>query len=29
VIIGEGTLKVKNEAGLGVIADLFGLTSAS
>ena len=29
VIIGEGTLKVKNEKGLGVIADLFGLTSSS
>lgn len=26
VIIGEGTLKVKNEAGLGVVADVFGLT---
>lgn len=29
VIIGEGTLKVKNEAGLGVIADVFGLTAAT
>ncbi|MQX60909.1 SU10 major capsid protein, partial [Sinorhizobium meliloti] len=29
VIIGEGTLKVKNEKGLGVAADLFGLTAAS
>lgn len=29
VIIGEGALKVKNEAGLGVVADLFGLTAAS
>lgn len=29
VIVGEGTLKVKNQAGLGVIADLFGLTAAS
>lgn len=29
VIIGEGTLAVKNEAGLGVIADIFGLTAAS
>lgn len=29
VIIGEGTLKVKNEKGLGVIADVFGLTSSS
>lgn len=29
VIIGEGTLKVTNEAGLGVIADLYGLTAAS
>jgi hypothetical protein len=27
VIIGEGTLKIKNEAGLGVIADVFGLTA--
>lgn len=26
VIIGEGTLRVKNEKGLGVIADVFGLT---
>jgi hypothetical protein len=29
VIIGETTLKVKNEAGLGVIADLFGLTAST
>lgn len=29
VILGEGALKVKNEAGLGVVADLFGLTAAS
>jgi hypothetical protein len=29
VIIGEGTLKVSNEKGLGVAADLYGLTSAS
>jgi hypothetical protein len=29
VIIGEGTLKVKNEAGLGVVADVFGLTSST
>lgn len=28
-IIGEWALKVKNEAGLGVVADLFGLTAAS
>ena len=28
VIIGEGTLKVKNEKGLGVAADLFGLSEA-
>lgn len=29
VLIGEGTLKVHNEAGLGVAADIFGLTDAS
>jgi hypothetical protein len=29
VIIGETTLKVKNEAGLGVVADIFGLTSTT
>lgn len=29
VILGEGCLKVKNEKGLGVIADLYGLTAAS
>lgn len=29
VIIGEVTLKVKNEAGLGVIADVFGLTPST
>lgn len=29
VLIGEGALKVKNEKGLGVVADLFGLTAGS
>ena len=29
VLIGEGALKVSNEKGLGVCADVFGLTSAS
>lgn len=29
VLIGEGALKVKNEKGLGVAADLYGLTSSS
>lgn len=29
VIIGEGTLKVHNEKGLGVAADLFGLTAST
>lgn len=29
VLLGEGTLRVKNEKGLGVIADNFGLTVAS
>lgn len=29
VIIGEGCLKVMNEAGLGVVADLYGLTSGT
>ena len=29
VILGEHTLKVKNEAGLGCIADVFGLTSST
>ena len=29
VIIGEGALKVKNEAGLGVVADVFGLTAST
>lgn len=29
VLIGEGALKVKNEKGLGVVADLYGLTSGS
>jgi hypothetical protein len=29
VLIGEGTLKVKNEKGLGVVADLYGLTASS
>lgn len=28
-LVGEGTLCVKNEAGLGVVADVFGLTAAS
>ena len=28
-IIGEGTLKVKNEKGLGVVADIFGLTATT
>ncbi len=28
VIIGEGTLCVKNEKGLGVVADVFGLTAS-
>lgn len=28
-VIGEGTLVVKNEAGLGTIADVFGLTAAT
>ena len=28
-IIGEGTLCVKNEAGLGVIADIFGISASS
>lgn len=28
-LIGEGTLKVKNEKGIGVAADLFGLTSST
>ena len=28
-IIGEGCLKTKNEKGLGVIADLFGLTAST
>lgn len=28
VLIGEGTLKVHNEAGIGVVADLFGLTTS-
>ena len=27
VMLGEGTLKVRNEKGLGVIADLDGLAS--
>jgi len=27
VILGEGTLKVMNEAGLGLVSDLYGLTS--
>lgn len=29
VILGEGCLKIHNEAGLGVVADLYGLTSGS
>jgi hypothetical protein len=29
VLLGEGALKVRNQAGLGVAADLYGLTSAS
>lgn len=29
VILGEGTLKVKNEAGIGVVADVFGLTATT
>lgn len=29
VIIGEGTMCVKNEKGLGVIADVFGLTAST
>lgn len=29
VLIGEGALKVKNEKGLGVAADLFGLTATT
>jgi len=29
VLLGEGALKVKNQKGLGVAADLFGLTASS
>lgn len=29
VLIGEGTLCVKNEAGLGVIADVFGMSAST
>lgn len=29
VLVGEGTLCVKNEAGLGVIADVFGLSASA
>lgn len=29
VLIGEGTLKVHNEAGIGVVADVFGMSAAS
>jgi hypothetical protein len=29
VLLGEGALKVKNEKGLGVAADLYGLTASS
>jgi hypothetical protein len=29
VLLGEGALKIKNERGLGVIADVFGLTAST
>lgn len=29
IIVGEGTLKVANEAGIGVIADVYGLTAST
>lgn len=29
VMLGEGALKVKNEKGLGVVADVFGLTAST
>lgn len=29
VMLGEGAMKVRNQAGLGVVADIFGLTSAT
>lgn len=29
VLIGEGTLKVHNEAGIGVVADLYGINSTT
>jgi len=29
VMIGEGALKVKNEKGMGVVADVFGLTAST
>lgn len=29
VLIGEGALKVRNEKGLGVVADVFGLTAST
>ena len=29
MIIGEGTLKVKNEAGLGVVADIYGSSATT
>lgn len=29
VMLGEGALKVKNQKGLGVVADIFGLTSGT
>lgn len=29
VLIGEGTLRVKNEKGLGVVADIFGVDAAT
>jgi hypothetical protein len=29
VLIAEGTLKIVNEKGLGVIADVYGLTAST
>jgi hypothetical protein len=29
VLIAEGCLKVVNEAGIGVVADVFGLTAST
>lgn len=29
MIVGEGTLCIKNEAGMGVVADVFGLTAST